>query len=200
VCRLTNKDVLIWGQGARISSHAKGANVLYSAPFQSPGLAQRPVITAKKFFWCSVAAGLVIGLVGAQLDTFRAWFWLDNMTSPLMSYLRSRDCGRLDVMLRPDCDRAHARATDPAVVAAAEALEREQASMRMAVRIASLPAPMGAHDHSIFAAADARRDALVARFGGYATLRRQRLEAEDTESEASPHLRLTRMVAVTPME
>ena len=157
------------------------------------------MITAKKFFWSSVAAGLVIGLVGAQLDTFRAWFWLDNMTSPLMSYLRSRDCGRLDVLLRPDCEHAHARATDPAVVAAAAALEREQALMQIAIRAASLPRPGVVTYYTLTRAQPPQRDRQLANADSRPILPRDAARLEEGEGEAGPHLRMTRSVPVVRM-
>lgn len=158
------------------------------------------MITTKKFFWYSVAAGLSLGLAASQIDFFRTHFWLDNLTSPLMSYMRSRDCQRVDALLRADCERAHARAIDPAVVAAADALDREQAQMRLAVRAASLPGPMVRYQAGELPAAWHRRDAALARFDGKIILQREVMEMDEADQPSSSRLRLTHMVPVSTME
>ncbi len=158
------------------------------------------MITPKKFFWYSVAAGLSLGLVASQINFFRTHFWLDNLTSPLMSYLRSRDCQRIDALLRADCERAHARAIDPAVVAAADALDREQTQMQLAVRAASLPGPVMRHHAGDITGAWHRRDAALARFDGTIVLQQEFLEKDEADPALSGRLRMTRMVPVSVME
>ena len=90
----------------------------------------------------SIASGLVVGYLVTLVDIKNAEARLDSLTSPAISLLRARDCTTMADPLQSECQRIKLRYLDPIIVAAADALDQEQAYMRIAVRAAGLPGPM----------------------------------------------------------
>ena len=99
------------------------------------------MITARAFFFRSVLAGLVVGTLVGYFDLFRANLWLENLSSPVASWFRSKDCASLASTLSSSCAAAHARAVPPELVAAADAIDREQEAMRTAWLAVKFPDP-----------------------------------------------------------